>query len=79
MTLSQLEPSDVMRGRTPVVYTNFIGASDPLDEFASGFAAASVGAVIAAVSGGLSTMLVVLRCCRLFPQLAKRDHMAFPA
>jgi len=63
MTLVQLETPDEMRGRVSAVNSIFIGASNQLGEFESG------------ATAGLGTLVVAAVWLRLFPSLAKRDHM----
>lgn len=75
-TLVQLETPDAMRGRVAAVNTIFIGASNQLGEFESGAVAQWLGPVGSAVLGGVGTMLVALGWVRLFPALARRDHLA---
>ncbi len=74
-TLVQLETPDDMRGRVSAVNSIFIGASNQLGEFESGATAALWGPVGSVVMGGVGTMLVAGLWFRLFPALAKRDHM----
>lgn len=74
-TLVQGDTPDDMRGRVAAVNTVFIGASNELGEFESGAVAALVGAVPAAVVGGLGTILVALLWSRLFPALRDRDRL----
>lgn len=56
-----------MRGRVGAVNYLFINASNQLGEFESGMAAALLGAMPAAVLGGIGTILVALLWMRLFP------------
>lgn len=74
-SLVQLETPDVMRGRVSAVNAVFIGTSNELGEFESGVTAAWLGAVPAALIGGVGTILVVLLWMRLFPQLLRRDRL----
>jgi hypothetical protein len=68
--LVQLETPDVIRGRVSAVNSVFIGASNELGEFESGFTAAWFGLVPAIVVGGVVTLLVTgLWACVLFPGL----------
>jgi MFS family permease len=76
MTLVQLETPDEMRGRVSAVNSIFIGASNQLGEFESGTAAALFGPVASVVSGGIGTVLIAAAWLRLFPTLARRDHIA---
>lgn len=75
-TLIQLGTPDEMRGRVSAVNYVFIGASNELGEFESGFTAEYFGTVRAAVLGGLCTCLVVLFWTRLFPSLRRADRFS---
>ncbi len=55
--LVQLETPDAIRGRVSAVNGVFIGASNELGEFESGFTAAWFGVVPAVVIGGVATLL----------------------
>ncbi len=74
-TLVQLETPDPMRGRVAAVNTVFIGASNELGEFESGFVAGLIGTVPATVLGGLGTVAAALAWSRLFPELRDRDRL----
>ena len=74
-TLVQLETPDQMRGRVSAVNAIFIGSSNGLGEFESGFTAAWLGTVPAAVMGGIGTLLVALLWMKLFPQLLQRERL----
>jgi hypothetical protein len=74
-SLVQLETPDEMRGRVSAVNSVFIGASNQLGEFESGVTAAWLGAVPAAVLGGVGTLVIVALWRHLFPQLAQRDRL----
>ena len=67
--LVQYETPDEIRGRVSAVNSVFIGASNELGEFRAGSSAALLGAVPAAVAGGLCTLAVVGLWTRLFPSL----------
>jgi MFS family permease len=70
--LVQLETPDVIRGRVSAVNSVFIGASNELGEFESGFTAAWFGLVPAIVLGGVVTLVVAgLWAAVLFPQLRR--------
>jgi MFS family permease len=60
---------DEMRGRMSAVNSIFISASNELGSFESGAAAALFGPVIAVVSGGIGTILVVLATARIWPEM----------
>jgi MFS family permease len=74
-SLVQGNTPDPMRGRVSAVSTVFIGASNELGEFESGFAAALLGPVLAVTSGGACTILIALLWIRLFPDLWNRDAL----
>ena len=70
--LVQLETPDAIRGRVSAVNSVFIGASNELGEFESGFTAAWFGLVPAIVVGGVVTLLVTgLWAYALFPGLRR--------
>ncbi len=72
-TLVQLHTPDALRGRVNAVNSLFVGASNQLGEFESGFTAALFGAVGATALGGLGTLLVVVLWMRWFPELLRRE------
>ncbi len=74
-TLVQMATPNDMRGRVAAVSFLFIGASNQLGEFESGFAAALLGAVGAALFGGVASIVVVGIWAVLFPQLRKADAL----
>jgi MFS family permease len=74
-SLVQLETPDAMRGRVSAVNLLFIGASNELGEFESGVTAAWLGAVPAAVLGGVGTCLIVVIWAALFPDLRRADRL----
>jgi MFS family permease len=68
--LVQLDTPDEIRGRVSAVNSVFIGASNELGEFESGFTAAWFGLVPAIVLGGVVTLTVTaLWAGLLFPRL----------
>ena len=75
-TLVQLETPDHMRGRVAAVTTIFVGASNQLGEFESGFTAAAFGPVGSVALGGLGAVFVSVAWARMFRQLATRDTLA---
>ncbi len=64
--LVQLETPDEIRGRVSAVNSVFIGASNELGEFESGFTAAWFGLVPAIVVGGAATLVVAALWARVF-------------
>ncbi len=75
-TLIQLGTPDEMRGRVSAVNYVFIGASNELGEFESGFTADLMGTVPAVVVGGICTCLVVAIWGVFFPDLRKADRFS---
>jgi MFS family permease len=73
--LVQLATPDAMRGRVAAVNLVFIGASNELGEFESGLTAEWLGAVRAAVFGGIGTCLVVGIWLFAFPELRRVDRL----
>jgi MFS family permease len=77
-TLLLTQTPDEMRGRVSSVNSIFIGVSNELGSFESGFVAALLGPVIAVVSGGIGTILVVLAIMRIFPEMGKLKTLDVP-
>ncbi|WP_423414594.1 MFS transporter [Hyphomicrobium sp. B1] len=75
VSLVQLATPDDMRGRVGAVNFLFINASNQLGEFESGMTAALLGAVPAAVLGGLGTIAVALIWMKLFPVLRNLQRL----
>ena len=73
-TLVQFSTPDPMRGRVNAVNMLFIGSSNELGEFRAGTSAAWLGAVPAALFGGLCTLGVVAVWMWAFPALRKVDE-----
>ncbi|KRW62876.1 MFS transporter [Pseudomonas sp. TTU2014-080ASC] len=71
----QLQTPDEMRGRVSAVNGLFIGASNQLGDFRAGATASVLGTVPAVLIGGFGAILVTGLWTRLFPTLAKRDHL----
>jgi len=78
MTLIQLHTPDAMRGRVSAVNSLFVVASNQLGEFRAGLVAAWLGAVPAVLIGGIGTLVVVLACWRLFPDLVRIERFESP-
>ena len=74
-TLIQIATPDEMRGRVNAVDMLFIGVSNELGEFESGFTAHLFGTVPAVVLGGLGTLVVIGIWAWLFPELRKADQL----
>jgi MFS family permease len=60
---------DAMRGRISSVNSIFIGISNELGSFESGLAATLLGPVLAVVTGGIATIIVVLIVARVWPEM----------
>lgn len=73
-TLVPLITPDDKRGRVFAVEMLFIGASNELGAFESGVAAAAFGTVVAVVSGGVATIVIVGLWWVLFPSLRNVDR-----
>jgi len=69
----QLSSPDSMRGRISAVNSIFIGSSNELGEFESGVAARLLGAVPAAVLGGIVCLLTVAAVALVCPHLRALD------
>ena len=69
LTLLQLETPDDMRGRVSGVNSLFVSMSNQIGDFRAGLVANFIGAVPAVLVGGIGTLMVVLLCIRLFPEL----------
>ncbi|MFC7474327.1 MFS transporter [Dankookia sp. GCM10030260] len=74
-SLVQLRTPDEMRGRVSAVNSLFVGASNQLGDFRAGSVAALLGAVPAAVLGGVGTLVVAALWMRLFPELRKLERL----
>ena len=75
LSLVQLATPDDMRGRVGAVNFLFINASNQLGQFESGVTAALMGAMPAAVLGGVGTVLVALLWMKLFPTLRNVERL----
>jgi MFS family permease len=74
-SLVQLATPDEMRGRVGAVNYLFINASNQLGDFESGMVAALVGAMPAAVIGGVGTIAIALLWMKLFPSLRHVERL----
>jgi MFS family permease len=68
-TVVQLLTPDEKRGRVSAVNSLFIGTSNELGGFESGFVAHWFGPLVSVVSGGVGTILVVIIVAWLWPQI----------
>jgi MFS family permease len=74
-SLVQLATPDEMRGRVGAVNFLFINASNQLGQFESGVTAALLGAMPAAVLGGVGTVAIALLWMKLFPTLRDVERL----
>ena len=74
-TLVQLLTPDEKRGRVSAVNSLFIGTSNELGGFESGFVAHWLGPVFAVVSGGVGTILVVLAVAWIWPEIRRYGRL----
>jgi MFS family permease len=70
---------DAMRGRISSVNSIFIGVSNELGSFESGLAATLLGPVLAVVTGGIATIIVVLVVARVWPEMRHLKSLNVPA
>ena len=75
-TLLLTRTPDVMRGRVSSVNSIFIGMSNELGAFESGFLASLVGPVLAVAGGGVGTIIVVLIVARVWPEMRNLRSLA---
>ncbi|MBV8782347.1 MAG: MFS transporter [Phycisphaerae bacterium] len=68
-TLVQVMTPDAMRGRVSAVNNIFVGSSNELGGFESGFTAALMGPVASVVLGGIGTLAVVATVFFVWPQV----------
>jgi len=72
-SILQLQTPNHMRGRVSAINSIFIGSSNEIGAFESGFAAKIMGLVPSIVFGGVMTILVVLGINKINPNLKKLD------
>ncbi len=75
ISLVQLRTPDAMRGRVGAVNYLFVNASNQLGAFESGTLAGFVGAMPAALIGGIGTIFIALLWMRLFPSLRDVERL----
>ena len=75
LSLVQFQTPDEMRGRVGAVNFLFINASNQLGEFESGATASLLGAMPAALLGGIGTIAVALLWMKLFPSLRNVERL----
>lgn len=74
-TSVQLLTPDEKRGRVSAVNSLFIGTSNELGGFESGFVAYLAGPVFSVVSGGIGTIVVVLAVAWAWPEIRRYGKM----
>ncbi len=74
-TLVQLLTPDEKRGRVSAVNSLFIGTSNELGGFESGFVAWLFNPVFSVVSGGIGTIAVVIGVAIMWPQIRKYGRL----
>jgi MFS family permease len=74
-TLVQLRTPDEMRGRVSAVNSLFIGTSNQMGDFESGFVASLTNPVFAVVSGGIGTLVVVASAAYLWPEIRRYGRL----
>lgn len=72
-TILQLKTPDDMRGRVAAVSSMFVGSSNELGAFESGFMARKLGLVTSVVFGGCVTLAVVVTTYVISPAMRKLD------
>jgi MFS family permease len=72
-TIMQLVTPDAMRGRVSAINGIFIGSSNELGAFESGFAARMMGLVPSVIFGGLMTLTVVAATAKMAPKLRRLE------
>jgi hypothetical protein len=77
-TLVQMVTPDRMRGRVSAISGMFISASNELGGFESGTVAKLFSPVIAAVSGGIGTLIVVATAAVTIPELRNYGRLDAP-
>jgi len=78
-TLVQLLTPDEMRGRVSSVNNLFIGTSNELGGFESGFVSHYFGPVASVVSGGVATIFVVAAVALIWPEIHRFGRLVQPA
>ena len=74
-SLFLLRTPDAMRGRVGAVNSIFIGASNELGAFESGLVAALFTPVVAVISGGIGTILVVIATALIWPEIRRLGRL----
>ncbi len=77
-TLMLVMAPDEMRGRVSAVNSIFVSSSNELGAFESGLTAWLLGPVLAVAAGGAGTILVVIACALIWPQLRNLGSLQSP-
>ena len=77
-TLVQLLTPDSMRGRVSSVNNLFIGTSNELGGFESGFVSNYCGPVFSVVSGGIAAIVVVAAVAWIWPEIPRFGRLVQP-
>jgi hypothetical protein len=72
-TIMQLMTPEEMRGRVSAVNSIFIGSSNEIGAFESGFAARIMGLIPSVIFGGSMTLFITAITARFAPKLKKLD------
>jgi MFS family permease len=75
-TVVQLATPEDMRGRVSAIHVLFVGCTNELGEFRAGLLASLLGAVPAALAGGIGTLVIVALWSQLFPSLRRVDRLS---
>ena len=75
-TVVQLATPEDMRWRVSAIHVLFVGCTNELGEFRAGLLASLLGAVPAALAGGIGTLVIVALWTQLFPSLRRVDRLS---
>lgn len=75
-TVVQLATPPQMRGRVSAIHVLFVGCTNELGEFRAGLLASLLGAIPAALAGGVGALVVVALWMRFFPPLRRVDRLS---
>ncbi|MDF2439701.1 MAG: hypothetical protein JWN98_685 [Abditibacteriota bacterium] len=74
-TLVQVLTPDAMRGRVSAINSVFIGTSNELGGFESGYVASLFGPIVSVVSGGIGTIVTVAAIAWIWPSVRELDTL----
>jgi len=75
-TMFQIVTPDHMKGRVAAVSSIFVGSSNEIGEFESGWMASKMGTVPSVIFGGCMTLVVVIATALFAPKLRKLDSLS---